>query len=89
MQPIDFAESGRSKTNSDLFRKAAPSASLPLMANVTAVWLDREIGCQTRLVRLLQSSQPVALVSLRCRSYQDDVQFLHVGYPAGLWDEAE
>jgi hypothetical protein len=39
---IDVAESGLSKTNSDLFRKAMPSASLPLMAKVTAPRFDGE-----------------------------------------------
>jgi hypothetical protein len=39
---IDRIERGLSKTNSDLFRKVIPSASLPLMANVTAVRFDEE-----------------------------------------------
>jgi hypothetical protein len=33
---IDFAESGLSNTNAVFFRKAVPSASLPLMANLAA-----------------------------------------------------
>jgi hypothetical protein len=39
---MDCVDRGLSKTNPDRFRKTVHSASLPLMANVTAVRFDGE-----------------------------------------------